>query len=582
MILSKIVLIGFRNYENATINLNEKALILGANDIGKTNLIWAIRLLLDRSLSDYDIMPQDNDFYAYEETNEFQITLFFSEVTNDCVVARMKGFIGDDNILLLSYIAKRDPQTNSKEFKLFAGPSVDLLQEIEDRFYRKVLNIKYIRSSRDFSNYIKKEKLLLLQNAKENRTESQIQEDDILYKEIRNDLESIDSKIPNLNFVSSATHQLNSELSKLSIHHKKQKIFFDSSTSELDNLINNISLTSESNGNKILIGGDGRLNQIYLSLWTQRNGLFEDDLSEVSIFCIEEPEAHLHPHQQRKLAEYLNNSLNGQVLLTTHSPQIAAEFSPNSIIRLYADGYSTVAASNGCSKIIEDAFNNFSYRMSIIPAEAFFSDVVLLIEGPSEDIFYKALAKKLSIDIDRMNISILMVNGIGFKTYIKILNSLRINWVVRTDNDIFKIQNTDDGYRMAGVERCISFYRDYCTSDEEMDNLLHEYEPNLRWKGYSIPEIVQNSVRPLAQKLETFNIFLAVKDLEHDLLNSPLKEYLYSFYDTDQSEETISLMQEKKADNMFGFLNRYSDSLSLLNTNSIINPLLRCKSIVEE
>jgi putative ATP-dependent endonuclease of OLD family len=62
MILSTVELKGFRNFKNALINLKEKSLIIGANDVGKTNLIWALRLLLDKGLSEYDIEPRDSDF----------------------------------------------------------------------------------------------------------------------------------------------------------------------------------------------------------------------------------------------------------------------------------------------------------------------------------------------------------------------------------------------------------------------------------------------------------------------------------------------------------------------------------------
>ncbi|MFG0935192.1 AAA family ATPase, partial [Staphylococcus sp. 231237_7MaSpsaltlick] len=40
---------GFRNYKNETINLAKQTLVIGSNDIGKTNLIYALRLLFDRS-----------------------------------------------------------------------------------------------------------------------------------------------------------------------------------------------------------------------------------------------------------------------------------------------------------------------------------------------------------------------------------------------------------------------------------------------------------------------------------------------------------------------------------------------------
>src|SRR5690606_28751209 len=134
---------GFRNFKKAKINIAKKSLIIGANDVGKTNLLWAIRLLLDRSLSDYDLEPKDTDFYCFEETNELTIQLHFEDVKEDCVVSKLKGKIGGDNKLILAYKAYRDKTTKAKTYQLFAGPTTDLLEEIEDRYYRKVLNVKY-------------------------------------------------------------------------------------------------------------------------------------------------------------------------------------------------------------------------------------------------------------------------------------------------------------------------------------------------------------------------------------------------------------------------------------------------------
>ncbi|MBS1526651.1 MAG: AAA family ATPase, partial [Bacteroidetes bacterium] len=297
MKLSSVTLTGFRNFKKATIDLNEKTLIIGSNDVGKTNLFWALRLLLDRSLSDYDIEPSDKDFYAFEETNEFEIQLLFEDVVDDCVVSKLKGKISDDNELYLSYKGYRDKVTRSKSYKLFGGPEKDKQEEIEDRYYRKVLNLKYISSRRDFHNYINREKNYLFQTAKKNREEEEEDADNLLYAEIQNELKAIDEKIPKLNFISSATETINEELAKLSLHHTNQKVIFDASTSDVDNFINSVSIASKSNGQSVTIGGDGRLNQIYLALWASRNELTEESLKEVTIFCIEEPEAHLHPHQ---------------------------------------------------------------------------------------------------------------------------------------------------------------------------------------------------------------------------------------------------------------------------------------------
>ncbi len=582
MILATVKLQGFRNFKKAKINLAKKSLIIGANDVGKTNLLWAVRLLLDRSLSDYDIEPKDTDFYAFEETNSFTIQLHFDDVTEDCVVSKLKGKIGDDNKLVLSYKAFRDKITKVKTYQLFAGPTADLLEEIEDRYYRKVLNVKYISSRRDLHNYINREKGYLFQIAKENREEDEIAQDEKLYSEIQSQLKNVDEKIPKLNFISSATNTINEELSKLSLHHTKQKIVFDATSSNVDNFINSVSIASKSNEQSVLIGGDGRLNQIYLALWASRNELTKDSLKEVTIFCIEEPEAHLHPHQQRKLADYLNTSIKGQVLLTSHSPQIASEFSPNSIVRLFNKKGETKAASNGCSEIIDTAFKDFGYRLSIIPAEAFFSDVVFLVEGISEELFYKTLSTQLKLDLDRLNISILMVDGVGFSTFIRILNSLNIEWVMRTDNDIFKVPKKVE-YRFAGIQRCIDIYREHFKEDADTEGILSSNEINLKGFTTETPEEVNTKSALLITKdLELYKMYLSKKDLENDLFNTDIKEDLKKHFADFDETEIVFEMQKRKASFMYDFLRNNKECLAKLAKDPIAKPLIKCQEIIEE
>lgn len=103
------------------------------------------------------------------------------------------------------------------------------------------------------------------------------------------------------------------------------------------------------------------------------------------------------------------------MLVTTHSPQIASEFRPDGVVRLLERGGSTVAASGGCSACIDEAWQNLGYRMSIVPAEALFADAVLLVEGPSEMLFYHELARQLGTDLAFHNVSILSVEGVDFE-----------------------------------------------------------------------------------------------------------------------------------------------------------------------
>lgn len=77
MKLEKLYIKGFRNFKETTVKFNNQSLIIGANDVGKTNLLYALRILLDRGFSDYDLDLKDSDYYAYDETDEVAIIAYF-------------------------------------------------------------------------------------------------------------------------------------------------------------------------------------------------------------------------------------------------------------------------------------------------------------------------------------------------------------------------------------------------------------------------------------------------------------------------------------------------------------------------
>lgn len=586
MRIDRLYIKGFRNYKEATVNFNKSTLIIGANDVGKTNLVYALQILMDRSVSDYSFELKDSDFYAYEETNEVVIRAYLSDVVEDCVVARMPGYISNDGKMVLQYKAWR--QDGKVDYQFYCGKSdgEEDLKECAGPFYRKYLNIKYIGSRRDFWGYINKSKMQLLNQAKQNRKEEIIAADDALYAELAERLKFVDEKIPELSYVKNATEQLNGELSKLSIHNKEQEVLFDTSAMDIEQVISNVSISSKHKDKRLVIGGEGRINQIYLSLWATQNQQTSTS-NEVSIVCIEEPEAYLHPHQQRELAAYLGQMLNGQVILTSHSPYIVSEFSPNSIIRLYKDkNNQTNVASEGCSEAIEAGFEGLGYRMSVLPAEAFFADYVILVEGPSEEMLYRTLAHQIGIDLDRLNISILCVNGVDFVTYVKILEAMEIRWSIRTDNDEIGVPKTNL-IRFAGIERGIDCFMVSPEFEKEEDErLFNEYRKHLRYKkGEEIPEEVKDAVTWFKEFLDNYYIEIAENDLETDLYSSLLHDALDEYYDPDnemKGEEVIETMKKRKAINMYQFLKAKKDKLYLLKEDKIATPLLDARDVIEE
>lgn len=592
MKISQIKIKGFRNFDEATINLSFQTLIIGQNDIGKTNLLLALRLLLDPSLSYEDLIPQDTDFHLGASATKIEIALRIEEINEDCIKSEFGRYMNDDGSVYLIYEGHKSPVDGTEAFQVFASPdsSVDNYQAINRNAYLKVLKIKYIHSNRDLFDYIKKEKRALLQKARDLRVDATtIAQDDSHFERIKSSLQNVNSAVRQLSYITNATSTLNEELEKLSFHHRGHKIIFDVGESNPIHFVENLRLAAEIGENAVAIGGDGRNNQIFFALWATQNEFQNSFDNEVNIYCIEEPEAHLHPHQQRKLSHYFVNNAKSQLFITSHSPQIAGEFAPNSIVRLYTDGEKTLAANEGCGSHLEQTFVEFAHRMSIIPAEAFFSNIVLLVEGVSELLFFKALAPQIGIDLDKYNISILSVEGIGFFPFTEMLRALEIPWVIRTDNDLIKKggrqrAGEERKYYARGVSIGIEHSQKYHETTVDLESLIRDHTGLLKNLDSSTPEPATLTLIELFRtNFKNHSFYLANIDLEHDIFHSPLKDVVKAHYhDIVADDDIIAAMADAKGENMYEFLLSNANSLSVLAEEQISEPLKKCKEYVEQ
>lgn len=579
-----ITLTGFRNFKNVTIDLSTKTLVVGANDIGKSNLLRAIRLLLDKELSEQDLEPLDSDFYAHEPTDKIEILMEFVEADEDCIRSRFRDHISDEATFCLGYRAQRDPATDQKNYSLLAGQSKEKLVEIDARFYLRVLDAKYISSQRSLHSFIRHERRRLLEDAKGQLTGEERMRDTEGLQGIKKTLRSLGEQVRGLNYVQKATVGLNNELSLMSHHHSAQEVVFNASPPDTTQFVSSLDLAGKIHDQTLAISGDGRSNQIHFALWAARHNLADSpkDPLQVTMFLIEEPEAHLHPHQQRRLAEYLSQTLAAQVVITTHSPHIASEFSPSSIVRLYNAKDGASVAGRGCSGAIEEAFIKFGYRMSAVPAEAIFAAAVLLVEGPSDELFYRALASENNMNLDRLNISVLSAQGIGFAPYVGLLKALHVPYVIRTDNDVMKVPRAKPAkYRMAGVIRAIDLLAEHVFAGTQAAQFRKHRENFSGFNSTSPPSGVVEQAKQLLFTFEQNNIFVATTDLENDLWTE-LSQSIEEFLETDDKIEAISMMKEQKATFMFEFLRAKRQSLAALAGGDLIKPLLRCKEIVDQ
>lgn len=574
---------GFRNFDNETINFAEQTLIIGANDVGKTNLIYALRLLFDRSLSDRDLDLFSSDYNVYTKSDSIEITVKLVDVTEDCLITIFKGDLREETV----YIQYKN--SKNSEYSILSGATEETLEERNSRFYIKRLNMEYVNTNRNLESFMKREKNQILEDAKLKLSEEQTQSDQQSVLKIKRNLELVNKRVDRLNYIQESLTKVNNELSSLAIHNEGKVLTYKNTNSDATRMLDNLELTYSTDEGALTLGGDGRNNQIFLATWVSKQKNVSS-LEKVTFYAIEEPEAHLHPQQQRKLSSYLLEKFEEQVFITTHSPYIATEFKPDRIVKLCSKGKSTKAAKGGCSKELKMNFDDFGYRLDAITSDVFFVNGVFLVEGPSEKLFYTGLANQLDIDLDRLNVSIISVNGVGFKPYIKICLALDIPFVLRTDNDIFnktkKIQDKDVEFSyQGGISRVMGIYTELLQIEDNQELIKYwkDHELQNEWlKTINRPQEAVNLANYIIQEVEKNNIYLSRIDLEHDLANSSLFSSLKKFYNTRAVKSTVDKMQKAKAENMLKFLKAHFHELKCLRDDKISEPLKQMKNLAEK
>ena len=160
---------------------------------------------------------------------------------------------------------------------------------------------------------------------------------------------------------------------------------------------------------------------------------------QLSYLLIEEPEAHLHPQHQTLFMQVLEqlSSLTPkdqtgqqvQVLLSTHSPQLAASANLNSMVILI--GHKAYPLEKGHTKLDGDDYSFLRRFLDATKANLFFARGLVIVEGDAENILLPALAKKMNKSFAKHGVSVVNVGHRGLFRYSRILQ--------RKDNSLMPI-----------------------------------------------------------------------------------------------------------------------------------------------
>lgn len=521
MKLKKIEVKNYRILKDFKLDLKDNTtLIIGKNNTGKTSVLTIMDKLLNQGKKnfkwdDFNIEFQNKiyekittrDFQVLEENrkiNEYGIRLtLFIEYTKEDFYGNIQDFMMDldeDNnyiIIEFNYNCKEDNlrelliEFNKKNKRDKNNFTKFMRKNSEKYFNLEMYALKYNKSTNSYleneileiSNLNQIKRVISFNGIKANREVSNKENENSLSKlsekyfdisktkndkefdDLRQAIEDTDKKLnilyngrsqSQVGVFSGITRKIrefsgNRNEINININSQIQEKELFKSSSRLYFNYNKMKLPENHNGL-------GYLNLIGM-IFEIENIVndFTNNVSDINILYIEEPEAHTHPQLQyifirniKKLIDsYRESSIKLQTLITTHSSHIVSECNFNDI-RYFVKNNEGVESKN--IEILKENYKNdekaykfLKQYLTLNSAELFFSEKVIFIEGTTERILLPYMMKKIDLEdktkkflpLLSQNISVIEVGNYTqkFKNFIEFLN---IKVLIITDIDAAK------------------------------------------------------------------------------------------------------------------------------------------------
>lgn len=539
MKFEKVFIKNFRNFDDVEINLSNKNIFFGLNDVGKTNFLYALRYVFDKDIRKQNLL--DSDFHDKQLYKPIEITVVLDisdTVDSDCqkLRAQLKGaLLSEHNKVYIKLVAEYNKTEMVALPILSWGGDVDHLHEMKQRGYLYetdyVFSVIYIDSYVDLYSLFKKNVSKLVKNEKD--------EDKDTLEKIQSTIDDLNEHIASLSGIKDFQDKLTPEYKKF--HDEGISVSIKSEIA-VKGLYSNIIpyIKQDDDNNLYPTAGEGRKKLLAYSVY---DILSEENAErKINLFLIEEPENHLHKSMQLALSQILfTDNKYTYLFVTTHSPFILVEMDNVNLVRIYSER-KTYSVSTFYE--VPDIYKKNKKMLNRCLSEAIFANKVLLVEGPSEFALFDKVLSVVHPFYEAEGIYILPVYGVGFEKYISILKELEIFNVIKTDNDLRTRKGKDD-YSVLGFLRCNKYI------DEERLPIIPIMENSIDSKR----RLYDDNIHILNDIRSDYHIYLSKVDLENDL-DEFLHDRLVCLLDND---DPVKYLQDAKNYHMVELIKKLTD-----------------------
>lgn len=465
----------FRNLRDVNVQLAAAPVVVGENGSGKSNLVHALRLVLDPALSFQQRTLTADDFWdgigadPMHQGAEISISVDLVDFADEPgLLATLAGAVitGDPSRARLTYLFRpregheaADPPLY--EWLIHGGEDPDQVVGGDLRTYVHLAHMQALRDAEaDLASWRRSPLRPILDEIGRSVPAEQIATVRAALNEARDAINELEAVRTAATMIAARSRELVGDENALDPT-------LEVAPTDPARALRNLRLLLDGSSQRDLeMSSLGTLNVLYLALLQAELGRrLKNAEIEYALITIEEPEAHLHPHLQRRMFSGLQSRRDSRssTFVTTHSPHIVSVTDPKNLLRMRATPGGADVRSARTADLLPNEWEDLQRYLDATRSELAFAKSVILVEGFAEQVLLQRMST--SRDFDEVGLTVCAIHGTHFLPYVKFVRALGIPYAVITDGD----PNLPDG--RTGADRvarlCASLNIDESSAEAE-------------------------------------------------------------------------------------------------------------------